>query len=561
MDTAGFEKNFEIFLYRMYDTKETIYSDISQAIEGLCSVLRISRVSVNYFEDSAKEAEGICNEIDYYNSGAEYDEEPLNVRFFTGISSVVYYNVYRTRDTEPWDAEEREKIGLVLKMLFVFNGRTRLMHIADKFTYNDEFGYYNTRYFMKSLTELNENKRLGGMTAVQFNLKHFSTVNQQIGRIAGNLVMYNFITKLSKIIDDRGVVCRMGGDNFCLIADSSKEDELLEALTGMSVVYDQKTREKIRISATCGVLRIPEGHVAESGSEVMDKIISAAQIARQYNTPDVMYFDEEMVRRKEKAISVLSQFNDAIINEEFRVYYQPKISLEDHRLRGAEALCRWVHGGELISPADFIPILEQGMDICRLDFYMLDHVCKDIKRWLSEGRDVVRVSVNLSRKHMMDTELVERMLRIIDGNRVPHEYLEIELTETTTDVEFKDLKRVVTGLQEAGIYTSVDDFGIGYSSLNLIKEIPWKVLKIDRSFLIGAEDDGNRHSVMFRHVVSMAREMGLECIAEGVETEQQVQLLKESSCDMAQGFLFDRPLPVEEFEKRLDSPMYESYGT
>ena len=112
---------------------------------------------------------------------------------------------------------------------------------------------------------------------------------------------------------------------------------------------------------------------------------------------------------------------------------------------------------------EFIPILEQNTDICQLDFYMLDHVCKDIRRWLDEGRKVVRVSVNLSRKHMMDVDLLEHIISIVDKYRVPHEYIEIELTETTTDVEFRDLKRVVSSLQQQGIYTSVDDFGMGYS--------------------------------------------------------------------------------------------------
>ncbi|MBR4224264.1 MAG: EAL domain-containing protein, partial [Oscillospiraceae bacterium] len=132
--------------------------------------------------------------------------------------------------------------------------------------------------------------------------------------------------------------------------------------------------------------------------------------------------------------------------------------------------------------------------------------------------------------------------------------IEVELTETTTDIEFKDLKRVVSGLQRAGIYTSVDDFGIGYSSLNLIKEIPWNVIKIDRSFLPDRNSDdadSERRSIMFKYVVAMAQEMGLECIAEGVETAEQVQLLRDNSCDLAQGFYFDRPLPVEIFEQKL----------
>ena len=169
----------------------------------------------------------------------------------------------------------------------------------------------------------------------------------------------------------------------------------------------------------------------------------------------------------------------------------------------------------------------------------------------------MRVSVNLSRKHMADIDLLEHILEIIDRNGVPHEYLEVELTETTTDVEFRDLKRVVSGLRTAGVYTSVDDFGMGYSSLNLIKEVPWDVLKVDRGFLPEDENDENEtRRIMFKHVIAMAKDMGMECIAEGVETRSQIELMKNNHCDLAQGFYFDRPLPVYEFEKRMDTHRY-----
>lgn len=150
-------------------------------------------------------------------------------------------------------------------------------------------------------------------------------------------------------------------------------------------------------------------------------------------------------------------------------------------------------------------------------------------------------------------DLLKHIVEIVDRNNVPHQYIEIELTETTTDVEFKDLKRTIGGLQKTGISTSVDDFGVGYSSLNLIKEIPWDVLKLDKSLLPTDEDENKvQKAVMFKYIVAMAQEMGLECISEGVETKEQVQLLAENNCNLAQGFYFDRPLPVAEFEKRLE---------
>ena len=243
---------------------------------------------------------------------------------------------------------------------------------------------------------------------------------------------------------------------------------------------------------------------------------------------------------------------EAMMNEEFRPFYQPKVNLLNGKLVGAEALCRWFHDGKLIPPNDFIPILEETSDICRLDMYMLDHVCQDIRRWIDAGKEPVRVSVNFSRKHMMNEDLANLIAEIVDRYNVPHEYIEIELTETTTDVEFVDLKRLAAGLHNMGFYISVDDFGMGFSSLNLIRDIPWDVVKIDRSFLPEEGDDENSPNyIMYRHVVALARELGRECLTEGTESEFHIKVLKDNNCELAQGYYFDKPLRVDEFEDRL----------
>ena len=249
----------------------------------------------------------------------------------------------------------------------------------------------------------------------------------------------------------------------------------------------------------------------------------------------------------------ISLFPSAMEQEEFKVYYQPKVDLKNYHMNGAEALCRWFHNGKMISPGEFIPVFEQTGDICALDFYMLEHVCQDIRRWLDEGRHVVKVSVNLSRCHTINEELLQKILEIVDKYEVPHKYIEVELTETTTDVNFTNLKTISYGLLDHGISTSVDDFGIGYSSLKLIQELPWNVLKIDRTFLPASNDPQPRKYVMLKHLISLSNDMGLKCIVEGVETIDHVKLLKKHNCYRAQGFYFDRPLPVEDFEKRLDS--------
>ena len=200
---------------------------------------------------------------------------------------------------------------------------------------------------------------------------------------------------------------------------------------------------------------------------------------------------------------------------------------------------------------EFIPVLEGTSDICRLDFHMLDLVCCHLRKWLDAGKKAGRVSVNFSRRHMANPGLADKIIEIIDRHGVPHEYIEVELTETTTDVEFKDL-------QANGICTSVDDFGMGYSSLNLIRVVPWNVLKVDRVFVpLDDEATDSARCIMFKHVIAMAKELGLECIIEGVETNAQVKILRDFGCDKVQGYLFDKPLPIEDFEQRLDMQRYD----
>lgn len=478
-------------------------------------------------------------------------------RFLTKSMAVVKGNVFFPADTQLPTDEDDERLRMVIRVLLCFLSRHRLEGVVEKYTFFDDYGYRNVRSFIRHLEQMNEKKALGGNTAVYFNLKHFTLINRDIGRSAGDIAMQNYFNIIENTIGDKGIVCRVGGDNFVAVFDDSLLDNILKILKGTPVVYDVNTGKRTMVSASTGVFRMPKNYICDNPGDIMDRILSSSHAAKNGGQNSVVFFDAAMEISKEKRMLIQQLFPDAIKNEDFKVFYQPKIDIETGELSGAEALCRWFRDGVIVPPKDFIPILEQNSDICQLDFYMLEHVCQDIRRWLDEGKKVVRISVNLSRKHMMDADLLEHIISIIDRYQIPHEFIEIELTETTTDVEFSNLKKVVSSLQQKGIYTSVDDFGMGYSSLNLIRDIPWNVLKVDKSFLpIDDENSESTRGVMFKYVVAMAKDLGLECVAEGVETNQQVKVLRDNNCVFAQGFLFDKPLPLDEFEERIDKRFY-----
>lgn len=551
INAVEYSKAFDNFIIKAEKITDFFDPNISDALSDICNVLRIARVSVLSYETSHHEELGKGKSIVFFSEGEADDERIFTARELTNGGSIAVYTMMQRSGDSDWSDEERSKLSILEKALFAFNGRSRVMHIIDRLVFFDEdMNIPNVKFFMKKINMLIESGQIDRYGACYFNLKRFSVINQNIGRERGTIVMRKYISQLQNKLSDSEYVCRIGGDNFVVLFEKEKLETVSMHLGGVGIVYDEEDNERVFVSAYAGYYMIPSD--CYKLSDIMDSLSIAVSTAKNILKANFVFYDEKLKLNRNEVKMVESAFNDAIDKEEFRVYYQPKVNLKNYTLHGAEALCRWFRNGEMIPPYKFIPALEQSKSICVLDFYMLEHTCRDIRRWLDEGRPVVKVSVNLSRRHLGDMDLLDHIISCIDKYNVPHKYIEIELTETTTDVNFSDLKTIVVGLHEAGISTSIDDFGMGYSSLNLIKELPWNVLKIDKSFLPDENDSDSQKYVMLKHIIALAQDIGLECISEGVESAEQVRLLKENNCFFAQGFYFDKPMPVEEFEKRLD---------
>ena len=555
--TFEFYKLFEELIRSM--TRGSTYdeAEILANVEKLAVFFRLTKATSEFYRTVADEKAGRGDIKVGYDNG-KHGELFMSMRVVTKSMAVVKCNAYRAPDEVPMDDVEKDKLNIAMNSVLSFISRHRLEGIVEKFVFFDDTGYPNVRSFLRYLEILKKKNAIAGCTAVYFNLRHLTLINRDIGRGAADIAIHNYFNMIKDIIGEKGILCRVGGDNFVGVFDDFLLNDVLGMLNGTPVIYEPNSGKRIMLSANTGVFRMTQDFTFDAPGDVMDRILPALQAAKMGGKDNVVFYDNSMEVSREKRMEIQKLFPKALENKEFKVFYQPKIDITTGKLVGAEALCRWIRDGRIVPPMEFIPVLEQNTDICQLDFYMLDSVCADIRRWLDEGGNVVRISVNLSRKHMMDVDLLEHIMNIVDKHNVPHEYIEIELTETTTDVEFRDLKRVVSGLQQQGIYTSVDDFGMGYSSLNLLREIPWNVLKVDRCFLpVDSDDSTSSRTVMFKYVVAMAKELGLECIAEGVETQNQVKILRNNNCLYAQGFLFDKPLPLADFEKRLKSGDYD----
>lgn len=537
------------FLLKMKHVPSPKHPGMREAVARLARLLRIVKMQVTLYENIEHEKSGQGNLSVFYQMGETDQTRACVKREIIENGNVIIYKAFQGMGDAPWTEVEREKVDLLLYMLFVFNGRSRVMQMLSYLTFHDrEFGTYNIAYFLKTAGIYIRNHCIGDFTACYFNFRRLSLINQLIGRKYGTAAMLKFIKGLEDLFEHDEFIARIGGDNFLALFRTEKLQQVKDYLTEQNIVYNDQTGERITVSAAAGFYTIPED--ITQPTQIMDYVSIAMNAAKNVRHVQFLSYDDNLMMQMKNKEVVEAMFLDAIAREEFVVYYQPKVRLREYVLAGAEALCRWKHNGEMMPPSRFIPILEQSKAICKLDFYMLEHVCRDIRQWLDEGRKVVKISVNLSRRHMGDPELLGNIISIIDKYKVPHQYIEIELTETTTDVAFNDLKSIVFGLQKQGISTSVDDFGVGYSSLNLIKELPWNVIKIDKSFL--EYHEGNRGNyIMLKQVIAMAQELGMEVIVEGVETVEHIRMLKENNCYLAQGFYFDKPLPKERFVERI----------
>lgn len=261
-----------------------------------------------------------------------------------------------------------------------------------------------------------------------------------------------------------------------------------------------------------------------------------------------------------ESLAFFRRLLEAIRNREFVVYFQPKVSIKDMKITGAEALIRWKYQDQILPPVKFIPFCERTGLVIDVDFYVLEETCRQMRKWLDEGLNLVRVSVNFSKYHFNESGVAERIFNVIKSYNIPPEFIEVEFTETAYLDKEEILEYTVDKLRSYGIRSSIDDFGSGYSSLNMIQNMDFEVVKLDKS-LLGKGVENSKAKKVISNIIRMAKELEMEVLAEGVETTEELNLLKSLDCDVVQGFFFDKPLPIQEFELRLRSGKYLSDGT
>lgn len=379
---------------------------------------------------------------------------------------------------------------------------------------------------------------------IQFDIRKFRYINSTYGSDRGDEVLQYILDTLKMMCDDDHIYCRLSSDLFQVVTYYNSREEILEFIENL----DERLHRcgNIRFQMSYGVSVVPG-----TGTEYR-RYGDEAGIARMYIKNSVLrnvaFYDETLDNSQTAAALIEEAEEEALRNGEFRVYLQPKYSYDKHKAKivGAEALVRWIASDNKVkSPAEFIPVFEKNGFILKLDQYMWENVCILLHRWLQEGKEPVPISVNVSRTYLGKIDVVSYLKRLVEKYELPIGLLQVEITETA---ENEATIEYANAFKEAGFTLMMDDFGSGLSSLSMLKDTPFDVLKMDRLFLDECLENEHGKTIV-SHVISMSGDLGLDIIAEGVETKEQADFLYDNGCQTSQGFYFSKPVPIEEFER------------
>lgn len=425
------------------------------------------------------------------------------------------------------------------------------------FTYDQLTGLPNKYLFIKDLSDVLAAPNSSDYAVMQINIKNFIFINQQVGFIKGNDILAEFAAKARELFDEtkNEKIYLLNGNNFYVISKKERINDLFYKLNHLELL----TLKQFQI-ADISNLSIRAALYNITGSEpntdtVIDRISTTYFTVRSLHNKDFLVYDQDIAKQVSQTISISQHIQQALLNNSLYVVYQPKVNQLTNKLVGAEALIRWNHNGTVVPPDKFIPVCESTGFIKRLDFFMLNQICKKLDEWIKKGIELVPISVNFSKQHFTHQEVAERICNIIDFWKIPHNLIEVEFTETSIAEMKEILKNTIDILKDKGIPVSIDDFGSGYSSLSLLQDLDFDVLKLDKSF-IKTVVVNKRARTVIANVINMAKELNMSVIAEGVETKEELSILKKLKCNVIQGFIFDKPLSVEDFEQRLINKQY-----
>ena len=398
----------------------------------------------------------------------------------------------------------------------------------------------------QALAAAQTNKR--GCALLLLDLDHFQNINDSLGHNIGDQLLKAVADRLKLVIDPGVTLARLGGDEFAILSENCSQVGQAADLAQLVVDVLKEPYEldshRLFSSASIGISLFPSD--AQSAEQLLRNADAALFKAKSNGRSGYALYTEELTAHAQQRVETASELRRALEQDELKVYFQPVHDLFSGKMIGVEALVRWMHPQRgLVPPGEFIPIAERTGLIADLDMWVMRQSCQQMVRWLAEGRALEFVAVNVSSRLFAHRDMYQRVSQVLHDTGLEPSKLEVEVTESAVmddpEVALEQLHR----LRELGLRLAIDDFGTGYSSLLRLKRLPVQKLKIDQGFVAGLPNDDDDVAIV-RVIIALARSMGMQIHAEGIEQSEQARFLLEHQCDMGQGYWYGRPVPAQD---------------
>lgn len=450
---------------------------------------------------------------------------------------------------------ETNHIKLDKKKKFPFNNIENMAYdTAHPEQYDYLTGLYTLDYFKTMTANFLQHANTQRHYALLYtDITNFEKLNNLYGLQKADEVLLELAGMITAF--DKKVIycCRSVADHFLLFLECDDHNQIQQLATMLCHQFDEAIKDNFpHASLRLGVGIYELRDVTISIDQMVEHANAARKTLRSSANNRVAFYDKTIFMQVEKVKLIEKNMQKALDSGEFQVYLQPKYNLVSGEITGAEALVRWIRSdGSMIYPDEFVPVFEKNGFIEQVDYYMLEQICSMIQRRRAEKRKCLPISINQSRVLLTKKDYTTKIAKVLLKYQTPPQLIELELTERLFSNHYDDMYVMMEQLKKVGIKWSIDDFGTGYSSLNLLKELPVDIVKLDKSFLDETETS-EVSRVIIRKIVELTKELQKSIVCEGVETQEQADYLRTIRCDMAQGYLYARPMPMSSFEKMID---------
>ncbi len=404
-------------------------------------------------------------------------------------------------------------------------------------------GLYNREYFYLIVKKTISSNSKNSWYIICSNIDEFKLINDLYGRKKGDKILKEAAVCISELANGKNICARINADRFavCLSESEYSENDLLEISERLNQKFRQNT---MPINIHFGVYKIKE--TDSDISVVAGRAKRALKTIKRNVVKKIAYFDDDFMLREENERNIIANFDSAIKNGEYGIYLQPQFSSKEG-LMGAEVLVRWLNPEKgIVTPDQFIGILEKTGLISMLDICVWEQAAQLLSKWKGTEKEKLHLSINISVKDFNNIDVYKTIMDLIERYDIPPQKLHLEITESVLMNNVEKVLRIIQDLRKQGFFVEIDDFGKGYSSLSMLKDIDVDMLKIDMDFLRKTENN-DKNLVILESIITMSKKLGLQVITEGVETKAQIESLEELGCYNFQGYYFDKPLPVEGF--------------